>query len=177
MASPDSTANLLGALSLGVADLVRTTVDTVTGHAGETPAALVTIAAEPGLGVTALSRALGLSQPGAVRLVDRLVADGLVTRSAGRDGRAVALALTPAGETRVAGLRDARLAALEGVIAGLDADDRATLDRIARSLLDAMTTDRLRAFGLCRLCDWETCFARGCPVERKFRALSGAAPA
>jgi hypothetical protein len=40
-----------------------------------------------------------------------------------------------------------------------------------------MTTDRLKAFGLCRLCDWETCFAKGCPVERKFRSLGQPAQA
>ncbi len=38
-----------------------------------------------------LRRILGLSNPGAVRLVNRLVADGLVERREGRDRRAVAL--------------------------------------------------------------------------------------
>jgi MarR family transcriptional regulator, negative regulator of the multidrug operon emrRAB len=169
---PETTANLVGALALGLTDLIRAAVDGIAGHAGETSAALVTVAAEPGLGVTALSRALGLSQPGAVRLVDRLVADGLVIRQPGKDGRAVALALTPAGEARVEALKTARLAAIDTVLSGLDADDRTALDRIARNILETMTTDRLKAFGLCRLCDWETCFAKGCPVERKFRALA-----
>ena len=48
-----------------------------------------------------LRNVLGLTPSGAVRLVDRLAADGYVERRAGADGRSLALRLTPAG-SRVA---------------------------------------------------------------------------
>ena len=70
--------------------------------AGSDAAALVTLRnyaeGEP---LELLRRALALSQPGVVRLADRLQARGLVERHRSeRDGRAVGLRLTPAGRQR-----------------------------------------------------------------------------
>src|ERR671922_353070 len=59
--------------------------------------ALVHLQAWPGCSVGDLAGVVGRSQPATVRLVDRLVARGLVRRGAGRDRRALALALTRAG--------------------------------------------------------------------------------
>nr|WP_239479307.1 MarR family winged helix-turn-helix transcriptional regulator [Lichenicola cladoniae] len=64
----------------------------------KTNAAVVIIGHATGLSIDELRRVLGLSYPGTVRLVDRLVAAGLSVRSkALRDRRAVALVLTEAG--------------------------------------------------------------------------------
>jgi MarR family transcriptional regulator, negative regulator of the multidrug operon emrRAB len=91
------TANLVGAWSLVVADAVTRTTERETGLGGAVPAALVTIGAYRDQSIEELRSALGLSQPGTVRLVDRLVAEGWVRRAPGRRPRTVALALTPAG--------------------------------------------------------------------------------
>jgi DNA-binding MarR family transcriptional regulator len=103
----DRTANLLGALGLAVADRIAEIALEVLDRAGETPAALVVIGYGLGPSNDQLRRILGLSHPGMVRLVDRLVADELVERQVGRDRRAVALFLTPKGhearETLLAG--------------------------------------------------------------------------
>jgi DNA-binding MarR family transcriptional regulator len=79
-----------------------------------------------------------LTQPSLSRLVERLEADGLVTRGPVEgDGRGVAVTLTPAGEQlqREVGRRHARSIA-HFVGGALDADELATLRHL---------TDKLRA--------------------------------
>lgn len=170
--SDSALTNLLGALGLGLADLLHAGVEPAAGHGGQAAAALVVIGAEPGLGLGRLADAVGLSQPGAVRLVDRLVAEGLASREPGRDGRSVALHLTPAGNARRTAVLAARAAALNPLLAALSGDERRALDGIARKLLAAMTTSERRADALCRLCDEPVCQARGCPVDAACRELT-----
>jgi DNA-binding MarR family transcriptional regulator len=93
----DRSSNLLGAVALAVADRIEEAARAVLNRAGETPAALVVIGYGLGPSNDQLRRILRLSHPGSVRLVDRLVADGLVVRREGRDKRAVALHLTRRG--------------------------------------------------------------------------------
>jgi MarR family transcriptional regulator, negative regulator of the multidrug operon emrRAB len=73
------TANLLGALALGLADNILDTTERHVANGGCTPAALSVIGHEPGQSIDFLARVLGMSHPGAVRLVDRFEADGLVS--------------------------------------------------------------------------------------------------
>ena len=160
-----SLANLLGALGLGLADRMLAGVEPAAGHGGQAAAALVVVGAEPGLGVSRLAATLGLSQPGAVRLVDRLVEDGLVVRAPGRDGRSVALRLTALGAERRSAVVAARASGLDPLVSLLSVEERRALDGIARKLLAAMTTSEQRADALCRLCDEPVCLAEGCPVE------------
>jgi DNA-binding MarR family transcriptional regulator len=72
----DRCANLLGAASLSVAGAVRDAVERTVGLGGAVPAALVTIDAFPRHNIEQLRAALGISQPGTVRLVDRLEGEG-----------------------------------------------------------------------------------------------------
>ena len=76
---------------------IQAAAEEVLDHGGETPAALIVIGYAAGLSNDMLRRIVGLSHPGAVRLVDKLVSDGLVERGPGRDGRQVALQLTKRG--------------------------------------------------------------------------------
>src|SRR5687768_13723293 len=102
------TANLLGALGLEAA----TVIQEIAGR-DATMAALVTIAAHRHRTVEELRAPLGLSQPGAARLVQRLVDAGWVERS-GRGGRGgLRLAPTAAGFAVLDELFLARRAALE----------------------------------------------------------------
>lgn len=165
--SDERTANLLGALGLGIADLLTLEAGELAGHGGQTAAAIVTIGATPDLTVGRLGWALGLSQPGAVRLVDRLARDGLVARGTAKDGRAVALQLTEAGSRRRAAILARRSESVRALLEVLAPEERRLLDGIASKLLAGMTTDRARAYALCRLCDEAVCEAGGgCPVEQ-----------
>ena len=163
----DRTANLLGAVGLAVADRIELTARDVLSHAGETPAALVVIGYGLGPSNDQLRRILGLSHAGSVRLVDRLVADGLVERRGGRDKRAIALHLTEQG----AGLREdllkGRLAAIRPLLAPLTATEQDTFASLLHKMLSSMEATDLERCNLCRLCDDRVC--SDCPIPANFR--------
>jgi DNA-binding MarR family transcriptional regulator len=158
--------NLVATLAAGLADAVGAAVVEVAGIAGAAPAALAVLLAEPGIGVDGLARTLGLTGSGAVRLVDRLTAAGLVERRPGRDARTVSVWPTPAGRRAGRDVLDRREAAASLILDALPAEDRAHLVRIAEMLLARMTTDRDGAERLCRLCDTQACPGDRCPVEQ-----------
>lgn len=162
MHSPASRpANLLGAASLAVADAVRGAAEDACGLGGAVPAALVTLDAYPGRSMEALRVALGISQPGVVRLVERMQQRGWIRRRP--QGRAVALSLTPAGREAAQRLLAARDEALARMLEPLDAAERAQLEPLLEKLLAAHTSERRDLERLCRLCHREACPA--CPVD------------
>jgi MarR family transcriptional regulator, negative regulator of the multidrug operon emrRAB len=151
----ERSVNVLGAWVLAMADAMREAAERSTGMSGAGPAALVAIAAEPGMTVDTLRRALGLTHPGAVRLVDRLEQHGWVERGAAA-GRAVALRPTPAGLSA----RDALLAARHGALAThLErlGPDRERLASLIEPLLLEQAADQGELRRLCRLCDRVAC--------------------
>jgi MarR family transcriptional repressor of emrRAB len=161
------TANLLGALALAVCEEIReTTQEQADGLTRSGPDALVTLAHYPGQSVGGLAQTLGLTHSGAVRLSDRLEAAGLVSRTSPGPGRTLALQLTESGRAAALRVLARRQAAVEQLVRRLDPDEAAVLGRLAGRLLAAMTTDRVSAHRLCRLCDEPLCAAGpGCPVD------------
>lgn len=161
----DRTANLLGALALAVTDRIETMAREVLNHAGETPAAVVVIGYGPGLSNDKLRRILGLSHPGAVRLVDRLVSDGLVERRQGATKREIALHLTPRGAAVRQELLRGRLAAVGALVEPLGEAEQETLAGLMHRILSAMETSEMERYTLCRLCDDRVC--RDCPLPTR----------
>ena len=164
------TANLLGALTIALGDRVTETTSESAGHGAAAPSALVTMYQTPGLTIAALARVLGLSHAGTVRLVDRLAADGLVTRrragvGAGADGREVALHLEPNGTRTARAVLHARAAVLDAALSTLAARDVALLERVLSRVLTVLSTDPDVADHICRLCDEGACPTATCPVE------------
>lgn len=165
----DRTANLLGAVGLAIADRIEETARDILSRAGETPAALVVIGYGLGPSNDQLRRILGLSHPGSVRLVDRLVADGLVERRGGRDKRAIALYLTEGGAALREELLRGRLAAIRPLLAPLTEAEQETFAALLHKVLSSMgTTDRERRT-LCRLCDDRVCTDCPIPVDKVAR--------
>lgn len=163
----DRTANLLGAVGLAVADRIEEAARAILSHVGETPAAVVVIGYGLGPSNDQLRRILRLSHPGAVRLVDRLVADGLVERRPGRDRRAIALHLTDRGTALREELMQGRLAAIRPLIEPLSPAEQDALGELLHKLLARMdTTDEDRCT-ICRLCDGRVC--TDCPIPADFR--------
>lgn len=158
----DRTTNLLGAVGLAVADCIEGVAREVLGRAGETPAALVVIGYGMGPSNEQLRRILGLSHPGSVRLVDRLVADGLVERREGRDRRAIALHLTERGATLREELLKERLAAVRPLLSPLTDAEREVLADLLGKMLSSVGITNLQRCTLCRLCDDRVC--RDCPI-------------
>jgi MarR family transcriptional regulator, negative regulator of the multidrug operon emrRAB len=163
----DRTANLLGVVGLAVADRIEETARDVLSHAGETPAALVVIGYGFGPSNDQLRRILGLSHPGAVRLVDRLVGDGLVERHQGRDKRAIALYLTDRGKDLREKLLKQRLADIRPFLAPLTEAEQEAFAALLHKILYSMEPTDLERCRLCRLCDDSVC--SNCPIPAEFR--------
>lgn len=158
----DRTANLLGAVGLAVADRIAQTGREVLEHAGETPAALVVIGYDLGPSNDQLRHILGLSHPGTVRLVDRLVAAGLVERREGSDRRRVALYATRRGKALRERILKERLAAIRPLLSPLTRAEQDTLGTLLGKLLESVGTTDLERKTLCRLCDDRVC--GNCPI-------------
>jgi MarR family transcriptional regulator, negative regulator of the multidrug operon emrRAB len=162
-------ANLLGALSLAVAERLEASTRAAAAHGGSAPAALAALDSFlDGSSIDTVRKPLGLTHSAAVRLVDRLALAGLVRRGAGEDGRSVAVFLTPAGRRVAAEVQDGRMRALAEVLAPLDAAEREQLTRLEEKLLAGLTSGRADAGHICRLCDAHACgHEEGrCPVTR-----------
>jgi MarR family transcriptional regulator, negative regulator of the multidrug operon emrRAB len=158
----DRTANLLGVVGLAVADRIEGVAREVLSRVGETPAALVVIGYDAGPSNEELRHVLGLSHPGSVRLVDRLVADGLVERREGRDRRAISLYLTKRGRALREDLLKGRLAAMRPLLAPLTGPEQETLAALLHKMLSSMDTTNLERCTLCRMCDDRVC--TDCPI-------------
>lgn len=172
-------ANLLGALSLTLADRLRAAAELGAGQGGSAPAALVSLAGYlDGRPIDALRDPLGLSHSAAVRVVDRLVEAGLARRRPGSDRRSVAVELTAAGRRAGARAVTARRKALEQALAALDAEERIELTRLHEKLLAALTDSRATARNTCRLCDIDACGHKEgrCPVTRGADAAEATSP-
>lgn len=162
----DQTANLLGVVGLAVAGLIEDTTREIMKHAGETPAALVVIGYDLGPSNDLLRRVLGLSHSGTVRLVDRLVEDGLVERRAGEDARSVALHVTKRGRALREKVLKGRLAAIRPLLAPLSREEQGTLQALLHKILSSRETTDMERRTLCRLCDNRVCI--DCPIPADF---------
>ncbi|MEQ8823311.1 MAG: MarR family transcriptional regulator [Filomicrobium sp.] len=156
------TANLLGVVALAITDRIEDAARQILSHTGETPAALVIIGYGFGPSNDRLRRILGLSHPGTVRLVDRLVADGLVERRKGRDKREVALYLTKRGKAVREKFLKGRLSAIRPLLGALSADEQESFAALLHKMLASMDTTDMERRTLCRLCDDRVC--SNCPI-------------
>jgi DNA-binding MarR family transcriptional regulator len=163
----DHLANVLGALVLALDDAVTAAVADATGLTGAAPAALIALHdLLAGRSVDDLRRAVDLTHSGAVRLVDRLVADGLATRRSGADARSLAVVLTARGRRVARDAIDARAAVLHDALGGLDRRERRQLAPLVEQLVTTVVEHRLAARRagddpaggwLCRQCDPAAC--------------------
>jgi MarR family transcriptional repressor of emrRAB len=159
------TANLMAATARLVDDVVQHSLRRELRHGASAPAALISVANQPGLSIERLSRFLGISHSGTVRLVDRLEADALLTRQRA-GGRDVQLFLTASGRRMVGRLETARLEAVGALLASLGEDARAALDDLLGALLASQAHSDEDLYRICRLCSFAACQSeRPCPVD------------
>lgn len=170
-------ANVLGALSLVVADRMNTAVEAIATIGSSAPAALAAMHEFlDGGSVTQLSSVLGLTHSGTVRLVDRLATEGLVERVGAQDGRAVSVVLTRHGRStaeRILHTREQSLASALSALSPNEIDNLATaLDTMLTTVTLARAEERSTRPNhrpqpwLCRLCDFAACGRSegNCPV-------------
>lgn len=168
-ARPASPANLLGALSLAVADRMTEAVAGAVGHSASSAAAVSALHHMlDGPSIERLSQVLGLTHSGTVRLVDGLEQDGYVRRERGPDGRSAAVSLTPAGQEVAARVTAARARVLEAAMTPLDADERVVFGELVGRILVGMMRGPGATRWTCRLCDTGACgrYTGGCPIGR-----------
>ena len=160
-------ANLLGALAIAVVDRLHQARADDDGRGLTATAALNHLRLRPGHNIDFLARLLHISHPAAVRLVDRLEADGLLERRPDEDDtRSRALVLTPAGQRAALAAARKRLKILDQMLSPLTAAERRQLEPVMEKLLGALTADRWDARHICRLCDIPACAMPACPVDR-----------
>jgi DNA-binding MarR family transcriptional regulator len=181
-------ANLVATVAVALSDQVRGAAERASGQSGAAPAALVMLSQSLRAGtMDDLRRAIGLTPSGAVRLVDRLVDDGLVERRAGADQRSLALVLTRSGRAAAQRIAKARAEVVTSALGDISASDRKALNRIVEQLTESITVQRLegRAVGevpaggwLCRLCDQAACGRPEgrCPAQTSARDWVAAQP-
>jgi MarR family transcriptional repressor of emrRAB len=163
-------ANVFGAAALAAAGAMMSAAAAVTEGGLSAAAALVTLASEPGIGVTEVGRRVGLSQPGATRLLEGLAERGLVTSEPEPGGRTVALRLTAGGTEKARLILAERERALASLLEPLDDRARRELDAALSLVLERLTDQGASAYRTCRLCDEQACTATApCPVDQAGR--------
>ena len=163
----ERTANLLGVVALAVAEGIEGVSRQVLNRTGESAAALVVIGYNRGPSNDELRKILGLSHSGTVRLIDRLVDDGLVERRQGRDGREIALFVSKRGRNLREKILKKRLAAISPYVEPLSGAEKKALTKLLSKMLSAMEPSDLKRQSLCRLCDTRVCTE--CPIPAEFR--------
>ena len=157
------TENMVGALVLGLADAILQQTENHAPEKGQAAAAIALLRHEPGMTIEQMRRALGMSHPGTVRLVDRLAVDGLVARQpSAADKRAVALHLTEAGERSCDAILSSRYRRIASALEVFEPSERETFRLLTEKLLSAFVEDVDHAYSVCRLCDLSACV--DCPV-------------
>jgi DNA-binding MarR family transcriptional regulator len=172
--APEHTANLVSALALALADR---TADAVGEVAGSLSAAAALSALHHFIGreggvppsVDTLRQVLGLTSSGAVRLVDRLQAAGLVERGPGADGRQTYVRLTPRGRRVARRVTEARAAVADTALVALSEAERGVFDDLVGKVLAGMVRGPGATRWTCRLCDTGACGrdAGACPVANE----------
>jgi DNA-binding MarR family transcriptional regulator len=171
--------NLLAVAALGLTDRLHELGPQAAGVEDFTAAtALVALLDfSPDGSLRQLSEILALTHSGAVRLVDRLEAAGLVRRETGRDERSRAVVLTRKGRTAALAMRAHRESVTAALLEGLGDRRRTQLTSVCEVLVANLTRQRLtqRASShlpaggaLCRWCDFAACGrpAGNCPAAR-----------
>lgn len=158
----DRTANVLGALAGTVTDQATAAMlaaaELPSKGSSSSVAALAAIAEFLGAPtVDQLRRVLGLTPSGAVRLVDRLESDGLVSRGPGADGRSRAVALTERGRSAARSATRARRDVLEAMLGGFTPDELETLHGMLGRMMRNAVYAKSGGAWICRMCDLAAC--------------------
>jgi DNA-binding MarR family transcriptional regulator len=162
----DRLVNLFGVVALAVVDRVREATEEACAAGGAAAAVLVHLQAHPDDTVGGLAATVGVGGSGGVRLVDRLVEQGLVKRVAGPGGRTVTVRLTAEGSRTADRVLAARQEAIRSVLAGLDEVGQQDLEDLLAVLTTSVSGKGAKAYRACRLCDRAACRQPpGCPLD------------
>ena len=160
--------NVFGAFALMISDDVIRASSSRAPEAGPTASALALLAHKPGLSVGMLAAGVGLSHAGTVRLVDRLVTEGLIERREHpTNGRTRALYLTGAGKAVSDDVLNSRDQVIAEGLAALTHEEMKILGQLSARVLRARLESLEHSYRICRLCCHEGC--TDCPIDAELR--------
>lgn len=156
--------NIFGAFALLISDDIVRASSSRAPEAGPAGSALALLAHKPGLSIRMLAVGVGRSHAATVRLVDRLVSEGLIERRGhSTDGRTRSLYLTALGKAA----SDEILASRDQIIAEglsiLEPAEVKILSDIAERVLRSRLENLAQSYRICRLCCYEGC--TNCPID------------
>lgn len=168
------TANLFGAMCLGIAD----TVDKAMADAEEihstTATALIVIRQFPDITVRRLERFLRVSRPATIRIINSLEQQDLASRQQSTfDHRQSLVRLTDEGTATAKRLVELRRNVLLKILENMSTEQREVLDSAVDNVLTQLTNTLDEAHELCRQCEVSRCPQNQCPVEQRAVALGG----
>jgi DNA-binding MarR family transcriptional regulator len=161
-----ATANVLGANALAIATELNASGAASRRSDSDLAALSALDQFVGGASIDRLRDVLGLTHSGTVRLLQRLVAAGLVNRGPGVDGRTRAVTLTVRGRRAARGAANRRADYLDAVLGDLSTRE---LDQLC-SLLERLSNHvvQIKDGGpwICRRCDVQACgrYEGHCPV-------------
>lgn len=167
-------ANVIGALSLGLADRIVAETEALIGAGANSSAALVLIGSRPDLTIDDLRHGVKLTHSATVRTVMRLKDAGLVEKHAGEDGRSVYLRLSPKGRRDMTRALRLREKILEDALAPLSVAEVKQFGAMAARLLPNILPVGVAVDAICRLCDGKVCPDETCPLTPERDARGGA---
>ncbi len=166
MTNNDYLANLLGAFATTVSTRIEHEVASLGGRSLNHEAALVAICNHPDDTIDTLSKVLGLTHSGAVRLINTLEKENLVERHRNEgDARSVVLRVTAKGRRRANKVLQAREQVTSQILTFLTSEQQKALTSTLEAALGGLTDGQEGARRICRLCNESVCRTQGCPVE------------
>lgn len=165
--------NLIGAFATNIANRIEEQVATLGGRSLNHESALVAIHYHPNDTIDTLSKVLGLSHSGAVRLVDTLTKENLVVRhKSTADARSVVLCVSQKGKLRVEKILQARQKVTAQILSQYNEEEKQAIAQLLEPAMSKLAKEPIAARRVCRLCNEDVCRSMGCPVEKSVHVSS-----
>ena len=165
-------SNLIGAFATSVSTAIESQISELGGRSLSHEAALVAIHNHPNETIDVLSKVLGLTHSGAVRLINTLEQEGLIARKKSvQDARSVVLCTTQEGSERVEEILCSREAAIVKVLDHFSKEQKQSFTELLEVAMGNLTDKQSEARRICRLCNEGVCRKLGCPVEGSIKPL------
>ncbi|WP_259399047.1 MarR family winged helix-turn-helix transcriptional regulator [Pseudoalteromonas sp. SG41-6] len=163
-------ANLIGTFATSVATDIEKQIAELGGRSLSHEAALVTINNHPNETIDMLSKVLGLTHSGAVRLINTLEKEGLVERKKSvNDARSVVLCVTGKGSCRVESILSNRETVTSKILENFTDEQQASFLSLIEIALGNFSNEQIEARKICKLCNEGVCRKQGCPVENAIK--------
>lgn len=160
------TANILGALAIGLSGRITAETSTVGGLSPSAVSALIQVHFCPGISVEQLKNQIGLSHSASVRVVDVLEGMSLIgrRRMPGVDARVISLFTTDKGRDLAREVLRVRGNITKPIVASFSPDDQLLLERVLCELIMRLVRPGPEQEYVCRFCDLSECPQDTCPM-------------